>query len=102
MQKGVQMDATCNIQQCWELLANNVASVCMGLYKAQFSHQYRRHFFYFADQISEEFRHVFLFTSVQWLFIHCVCPTECFWVVSLSLAGLGGGQERTIVRYNGL
>ena len=28
---GVQTDATCDIQQCWELLANNVASVCMGL-----------------------------------------------------------------------
>ena len=34
MQQGVQTDATCNIQQCWELLANNVASVCTGL-KAQ-------------------------------------------------------------------
>ena len=32
MQQGVQTDATCNIQQCWELLANNVASVCTGLY----------------------------------------------------------------------
>ena len=31
MQQGVQKDATCNIQQCWELLANNVASVCTGL-----------------------------------------------------------------------
>ena len=31
MQKGVQTDATCNIQKCWELLANNVASVCTGL-----------------------------------------------------------------------
>ena len=30
MQQGVQTDATFNIQQCWELLANNVASVCMG------------------------------------------------------------------------
>ena len=28
MQQGVQTDATCNIQQCWELLAKNVASVC--------------------------------------------------------------------------
>ena len=28
MQQGVQTDATCNIQQCWELLANNVLSVC--------------------------------------------------------------------------
>ena len=28
MQQGVQTDATSNIQQCWELLANNVASVC--------------------------------------------------------------------------
>ena len=27
-QEGVQTDATCNIQQCWELLVNNVASVC--------------------------------------------------------------------------
>ena len=31
MQQGVQTDTTCNIQQCWELLANNVASVCAGL-----------------------------------------------------------------------
>ena len=31
MQQGVQTDATCNIQQCWELLPNNVASVCTGL-----------------------------------------------------------------------
>ena len=32
MQQGVQTDATCNIQQCWKLLADNVASVCTGLY----------------------------------------------------------------------
>ena len=31
MEKGVQTDTTCNIQQCWELLANNAASVCTGL-----------------------------------------------------------------------
>ena len=31
MQQGVQTDATFNIQQCWELLANNVASVFTGL-----------------------------------------------------------------------
>ena len=31
MQRGVETDATCNIQQCWEFLANNVASVCTGL-----------------------------------------------------------------------
>ena len=30
MQQGVQTDATCNIHQFWELLANNVASVCTG------------------------------------------------------------------------
>ena len=28
IQQGVQTDATSNIQQCWELLVNNVASVC--------------------------------------------------------------------------
>ena len=28
MQQDVQTDATCNIQQCCELLVNNVASVC--------------------------------------------------------------------------
>ena len=27
-QRGVQTDATCNIQQCWELLVNNFASIC--------------------------------------------------------------------------
>ena len=31
MQQGVETDATYNIQQCRELLANNVASVCTGL-----------------------------------------------------------------------
>ena len=28
MQQVVETDATCNIQQCWELLVNNVASFC--------------------------------------------------------------------------
>ena len=27
MQQRLQTDATCNIQYCWDLLANNVASV---------------------------------------------------------------------------
>ena len=31
MQQGVQTDATRNIQHCWELLPNNVASICAGL-----------------------------------------------------------------------
>ena len=31
MQTGMQTDATCNLQQCWVLLANNFASVCTGL-----------------------------------------------------------------------
>ena len=31
MQQEVQTDTTCNIQQCWELLANNVAFVFAGL-----------------------------------------------------------------------
>ena len=31
MQQGVRTDATCNIQQCWELLADRVASVCTEL-----------------------------------------------------------------------
>ena len=30
-QQGVQTDAACNIQHCWELLANNVTSICKGL-----------------------------------------------------------------------
>ena len=33
MQQCMQTDTTCNIQQCWELLANNVAPVCTGLFK---------------------------------------------------------------------
>ena len=32
MQQDVQTDATRNIQQCWELLANNVVYICTGLY----------------------------------------------------------------------
>ena len=32
MQQGVQTDATCNIQQCWELLANEGASIYTGIY----------------------------------------------------------------------
>ena len=31
MQQGVQTDAICSIQQCWEFLANHVASVCAYL-----------------------------------------------------------------------
>ena len=31
MQQGAQSDATCNIQRCLELLANNVSSVFTGL-----------------------------------------------------------------------
>ena len=31
MQQGVETDTRCNIQQFWELLANNVASVYTGL-----------------------------------------------------------------------
>ena len=31
VQQGVHTDARCNIQQCWERLANNVVSVCTGL-----------------------------------------------------------------------
>ena len=31
-QQHVQKDAKCNIQQCWKLLANIVASVCTWLY----------------------------------------------------------------------
>ena len=31
MQQSVQMDTTYNIQQCWDLLANAVASSCKGL-----------------------------------------------------------------------
>ena len=30
-------DATCNIQKCWELFANNVASTCKGLYIKRFA-----------------------------------------------------------------
>ena len=28
IQQGVQMDATCNTQKCWEVFANNVVLVC--------------------------------------------------------------------------
>ena len=33
VQQGVQMDAIRNIQQCWELLVNNVAFIYTGLKK---------------------------------------------------------------------
>jgi len=32
MQQGVQTDATCNIQQRWELLPNKGASIYTGIY----------------------------------------------------------------------
>ena len=35
MQQDVQTDTTCNIQQCWELLANNVLSIYTGLYSVK-------------------------------------------------------------------
>ena len=36
----MQMDTTWNIQQCWELLNNNVASVCTGLDNAEIQPHY--------------------------------------------------------------
>ena len=36
MQQGVPMHATCNIQQCWELLANNVQRPFAWGFMAQF------------------------------------------------------------------
>ena len=39
MKQGVQTDTTSNFQQCWELLANNVASVCMRLKKNKAGNQ---------------------------------------------------------------
>ena len=33
LQQGVQTDAVCNFQRCWELLANKDASVFAGLNK---------------------------------------------------------------------
>ena len=47
MQQGVQTDARCNIQQCWELLANNGASVCTGLKNC-----FELFFFFFLSQCS--------------------------------------------------
>ena len=35
MQQDVQTYTTCNIQQCWELLANNLVSICMKLYSVK-------------------------------------------------------------------
>ena len=40
MQQGVQTDATCHIQQCWELLVDNDASVCTGLKTHLTGHKY--------------------------------------------------------------
>ena len=37
MQQGVQMDTTCNIPQCWELLANTVVAICTVLIKGKYS-----------------------------------------------------------------
>ena len=31
MQQSVEKDATFNIQQCWELLANDIAPICTKL-----------------------------------------------------------------------
>ena len=36
--QGGQTDATCKIQQCWELLVNNVASFARSLTHANFDH----------------------------------------------------------------
>ena len=44
MQRGVQTDATCNIQHWWELLANNVASICKGLKRVTWLTHYLRLF----------------------------------------------------------
>ena len=43
MQQGVQMEATIlDIQQCWELLANNVTSICTELKQTRMSNLHQR------------------------------------------------------------
>ena len=50
MQQGVQTDATCNIQQCWELLAKNAALDCTGLYSKTCGEENRSFWLkYFSD-----------------------------------------------------
>ena len=39
MKQGVQTDTTSNFQQCWDLLANNVAAICMRLKKNKAGNQ---------------------------------------------------------------
>ena len=53
MQQGVQTDATCNIQQFWELLANNVASGCTGLKTSELSVSIKTDDFTIATRVAE-------------------------------------------------
>ena len=46
------------------------------------------HLFEFADKISEKFRHVFLFSSIQRLFVHGVCLAKGSRIVGFSVAFL--------------
>lgn len=76
------------IQQCiqnQEELANT--------HNIKLSYQSWRHFLYFTDQISKELCHILLFTSVQRLFVHGVCPAKGFRVVSLSFTCLALRKE---------
>lgn len=60
------------------------ASFCSFL----ITHQFWRHFFYFCYQVSEEFCHIFLLSSVQWLLIHGIGFTERPWIICLTFTFL--------------
>ena len=68
MEQGVQTEATCNHQQCWELFANNVASVYTGLYTM--CREEKATYFLRIDWLFEDlcqFRHFFYLACIQFL-----------------------------------
>ena len=55
MQQGEQTDATCNIQRRWELLANNAALDCTGLYSKTCGEENRSFWLkYFTDYLAQK------------------------------------------------
>jgi len=52
------------------------------------THQFRRHLFYFCDQVSEELSHIFLLSSVQRLLIHGISFTKGPWIICFTFTFL--------------
>ena len=93
MQQDVHTDATCNIQQCWELLVNHVASVKVDFHWREFAtHVNARKNFNHIKSAELKRWAMFNFYAHERPFMHClyfICERNFTHVRTLKLRDIG-------------